>query len=283
MPDHLRYGIVAHRRRILREGWKFVLVGEAMRRVLVLLVGFAAGSSCGAPAESPQIPELSRPERVATPKVPLPGLSDFNDYLVRRFPSDAAATNVFYLEAASAALNHHVIFSASAGWGILEMPVLPDGGSWGVFASGPDSVIHYLLGPSHERREALTHILRSEQINLGSSDPAQMASLFALTLLTDGDVNVTRSLILNRGALRDRAGYEIAWREVLPHWFRIRGPEWTESRGGWVLQFYTLGGWMHVQTELAVHRVVVTADYNISIESQVLTESVYSRVPDIEY
>jgi DNA-binding transcriptional ArsR family regulator len=176
------------------------------------------------------------------------------------------------------------VFRVSVRDRFLEAPILPSGGSFGLFAFG-SSGLRYL---SHQRQQ-IERLLREEKRFLDECDPQVLASLLAEALLTQRSIShhALESSNLpeyNGGIGRFSGLYQVDARE----WDRVRNrvasPALSGDAGnGWRLQFCSVVGWMHQKQMLVSHLFRFRPDFRIQHRKQVLSGRIFARMPSLMY
>lgn len=177
----------------------------------------------------------------------------------------------------------------------LEQTVLPGRARLGLFAYGPGGY-RYLS----RRRAALEQLLDTEGRPLDDFDPVALAQVLLDTLANQGPY--THALILSPRQLDsdspvqgfDARGYrlnELEW-ERWRH--TVTAPSCTgDEHQGWLLDCFTLYGWMHEKRTLCRLRYRVTCDpghyrgrpsgFHIAERIEPLTEHMFRSVPAVRY
>jgi hypothetical protein len=189
---------------------------------------------------------------------------------------------------------------------ILEGHVLPGGGSFGLFVLCVAGCYYMQRQPA-----ALTALLSSSGRPLSNCDPLVLARLYAEALLRRG--NVSHSILMGEDALLrygqgGPGGYQVdltQLRRVSDRGVQLLAPTLTKARregahraagvhaavgpyrendGGWVLRFFSLSGWMHEQSTLMQHEVLIGEDYAIRAEpARVLSRCIFREMPAVKY
>lgn len=167
---------------------------------------------------------------------------------------------------------------------ILDAPVLPSGGSFGLFALGAGG-----FRCLSQQRRHFERLLREEGRPLEECDSLVLASLLAKALLRQGsishDVLESADLSEYRGGLgRFGGGYQLDVRE----WERVRArviaPAISGDAGtGWRLDFCSVVGWMHQKQTLVRHLFRFRPDFRMSAWKRVLSRRIFERTPSIMY
>jgi hypothetical protein len=156
----------------------------------------------------------------------------------------------------------------------------------------------------------LERLLQREGLALENVDATLVAALFAKVLLTTG--NVFHQVIASasdvfalaepksggvlddavrgrysgrvRGPSKSKSGYVLDDAERERYEGRVQVPSITVSAGGgWVLAFFTLGGWMHETTTVTYHVFAISLTYRITPHKEILTDRAFSQTPNILY
>ena len=163
----------------------------------------------------------------------------------------------------------------------LEIMRMPGGGSIGLFAFDGE-----VLRCLNRRSDHLREVLRIEGRPPNLATPADLAHLVADVLGRQGnnghEVVTAESLEQREGREKIGGGYEIdrvEFERVLPG----LTPPVISAEDGWLLKFVTLSGWMHRTQTLEAWQVSVSEDYQLEVERKVLTDRIFTRVPDVIY
>jgi hypothetical protein len=166
---------------------------------------------------------------------------------------------------------------------LLEHPILPSGGSFGMFAYGQGKVIY--LNRANDNLEKLLWAERQGRVE--TIDPEALARVLILCKLPKGgahaDLMKTSEDILSYEK-DDPPGYVVNKEKLARHKRSIDKPRWESRGSSQILTFYILWGWMHDVQELSK----VTASFdrssaNVSIKKEILESKIFDEVPDIIY
>ena len=75
----------------------------------------------------------------------------------------------------------------------------------------------------------------------------------------------------------DPAEWQAVSTDIVP--FRFTG----DAERGWELEFTSLFGWMHECNQLVRHRHVIAPDFEVTLNSTLLSKRIFRRVPSIIY
>ena len=227
--------------------------------------------------------------QVALAQIPLPEKSSFEQYLRTEFPeNDEESYEVLRMYdfepdrySFVQYLKEYRLFSAWIEGGFLDAYILPTLTSQANFATDGTEIL-YLGGGAEKRKVHFEKILKAEQLPMHEVDPSVLADLFCSILLDNG--NRGQSIVAAVSDLESKPEYEIDTDERTKYANRIVAPIVREAgEQGWILEFYALEGWMHETNTLMFHRYSVSRSYDIGHMGEVISERVFSRVPDIVY
>jgi len=69
---------------------------------------------------------------------------------------------------------------------------------------------------------------------------------------------------------------------VLP--YEITPPSLNQAENGdWILEFISLIGWMHETNTLTLQRITFSSEFEITLEQELITDTVYAKMPEIMY
>jgi hypothetical protein len=174
----------------------------------------------------------------------------------------------------------HSIFWVRVRGSFLEASWLPSLSSSGIFAFDGIS-LSYL---NHTHPDDLQQVLAVEGRPLDQADPYHLASLFAEAILRrdDHDHVVLRSpdMLIQY----EKRRYQLDQREFIRCVEAIKSPSVaSDSRGGWLMSFVTLHGWMHEKETLARQEVWISANFSIRHQEAILSRKIFSRLPRVRY
>jgi hypothetical protein len=184
-------------------------------------------------------------------------------------------------------LREHRIFETCCEFRRLEYFMLPSGISCGLFVTDGKK-IQYLFG---DRRKVLADIFKTESIQLQKMDSMAVAEFLSEVLLTNR--NASASILHSKDdifkmtdAKYKKVGLDYVLNESERYKYedQIAPPRVTgNSKAGWSIEFYTLFGWMHETQTVSHHTVNVSPNYEITDDKEVLSDRVFSKLPNILY
>jgi len=66
--------------------------------------------------------------------------------------------------------------------------------------------------------------------------------------------------------------------------YEITPPSLNQAENGdWILEFITLSGWMHETNTLTLQRITISSEFEITLEQELITDTVYAQMPEIMY
>jgi hypothetical protein len=150
------------------------------------------------------------------------------------------------------------------------------------YFSSDGAEIRYLNRSNQSDFEAL---LARDDVFPDDIDPLLIARLFTAILLDDGNnSHIVIDSLEDILSLTGTGRYVIDENECKKYASVLREPTMEkQDLTGWSLEFYTLSGWMHSKKTLALQRFEITPDYEITLTSEVLSDLVFSSVPNYLY
>lgn len=180
-------------------------------------------------------------------------------------------------------LIRHRLFSVDGEDGLLPLPALPSG-SWGIFVTDGDTL--QLLEPE---TGSLSSLLARENRPLDQGDPADVARLFSLVLVT-GREPTHHEIVASADEIRQfrwglMDGYQADDTALRLVEHMIVPPAIGESpTGGWILTFTTVAGWMHELYELGVETFEISGQFTVVRHPrQILHPRIFQKVPGVLY
>jgi hypothetical protein len=283
------------------------------RRLTTMITRVAVALAC-----SPLRPAVG--QRAAARHVPLPDDSAVARYLRTHFAEpaptlpaarDARARGRPALRAArfylwrvepvdfGGLLRRRRVFQACADSVELEWRILPSRTSCGWF--GTDGARIWPLAPGG-RATAIGALLRADQIRPERVNADSLAAFFAaLDPAIDGHsvpqvLRPTADVLAYERPVRAdegggasagparRTGYVVDRGELPKYAGVVRRPRVTgDAARGWVVEYYALGGWMHMKTAVIRHQVRVSPRYAVSYAADTLTRRAFTAVPAVFY
>jgi len=167
--------------------------------------------------------------------------------------------------------------------GILEHPILPDGGSLGMFAYGRNKLLY--LNRMNDNLENILWQERSGRVDLIKPEVLAHAIIlckisqrgFLSHLLASAD-DITA---YEKNQDTD-GGYVVDAEKFRRYANKIVKPRWQINGSRKELTFYILSGWMHIVQELA--KITTSFEFSrMGLKKDVLESKVFKEVPEIYY